>query len=201
MKIYYNEIKLSELKKLCKARKISRYSNLKKEDLIKALVEDDRDRELVATNVIEAQENGKRMNMIRRGLATHIDGCPISARIYKGKSYANFIDDCLDCEYLLALSENMGNFDHPDQFIICGGEDNRIASEGMGQSLRIPFDRKAFWNMLNKNKTCEEEIKFCVNCLWLGNVDKSCSACPICDEDMVSVISYEELDEILKSMS
>lgn len=32
-------------------------------------------------------------------MASHITGCPISMRTWKGESYANFIDDCLYCKY------------------------------------------------------------------------------------------------------
>ena len=38
---------------------------------------------------------------ISRGMAQHIDYCPINIRNYRGKSYANFIDDCLYCDYLV----------------------------------------------------------------------------------------------------
>jgi len=29
----------------------------------------------------------------------HVDYCPLSVRNYKGKPYANFIDDCSSCSY------------------------------------------------------------------------------------------------------
>lgn len=45
---------------------------------------------------------------IQRGMASHIDGCPLPARIWKGKPYANLIDDCLDCSYALAIGGNIG---------------------------------------------------------------------------------------------
>lgn len=36
-------------------------------------------------------------HIVHRGLALHVDGCPIHSRVWKGKPYANFIDDCLGC--------------------------------------------------------------------------------------------------------
>lgn len=39
--------------------------------------------------------------IIYRGLARHVDGCPLPARIWKGKPYANFTDDCLGCKYFI----------------------------------------------------------------------------------------------------
>lgn len=35
-----------------------------------------------------------------RGYAMHIDDCPIKERMWRGKPYANFLDDCLYCKYL-----------------------------------------------------------------------------------------------------
>jgi hypothetical protein len=34
---------------------------------------------------------------------SHVDYCPISARNYYGKPYANLIDDCLNCEHLFDI--------------------------------------------------------------------------------------------------
>lgn len=50
-----------------------------------------------------------------RGFALHIDYCPIKTRIYKGKPYANFIDDCLNCEYCIFVDTNAG--------ILCSGKE------------------------------------------------------------------------------
>lgn len=37
--------------------------------------------------------------IIRRGFAVHVDGCPRRCRVWRGKSYANVMDDCSCCEY------------------------------------------------------------------------------------------------------
>ncbi len=50
----------------------------------------------------------ERKALIGRGLALHVDGCPINARIWKGKSYANVIDDCVHCEYCFDAGPSMG---------------------------------------------------------------------------------------------
>ena len=42
----------------------------------------------------------KRMVVIRRGLALHVDFCPIRARIWRGKPYANVIHNCSSCSHL-----------------------------------------------------------------------------------------------------
>jgi len=49
---------------------------------------------------------------IQRGLALHVDDCPISARIWKKKPYANVIDDCVQCQYCAHVSNsNEGSID------------------------------------------------------------------------------------------
>ena len=50
---------------------------------------------------------------VERGFAWHVDGCPIPARVWKGKPYANVIDDCIGCEHMLAASGDVG--------VICDG--------------------------------------------------------------------------------
>ena len=50
---------------------------------------------------------------VHRGLAGHADGCPIPARVWNGKPYANMIDDCAYCEHRLLISFDIG--------VICDG--------------------------------------------------------------------------------
>ena len=46
------------------------------------------------------------------GLPLHVDGCPLPARVWRGKPYANVIDDCVYCEHA---------FEIEDGHVICGG--------------------------------------------------------------------------------
>lgn len=57
--------------------------------------------------------------LVSRGFAVHVDNCPIKSRVWKGKPYANFMDDCLYCEYCI-LSKK-------DDEMLCSGR-LRIAS-------------------------------------------------------------------------
>lgn len=50
---------------------------------------------------------------INRGLAVHVDDCPIRARVWHGKPYANVRDDCYCCEHCLDASGG--------EFIRCDG--------------------------------------------------------------------------------
>jgi hypothetical protein len=52
--------------------------------------------ESVKRNVLRLAE---RKQLVERGLALHVDDCPIGARIWHDKFYANVVDDCIYCEY------------------------------------------------------------------------------------------------------
>ena len=67
--------------------------------------------------------------IVTRGFAMHIDDCPIRSRIYRGKSYANFIDDCLYCKYCISsFGDN----------ILCSGR-HRIATI---KDFRVPEEQR-----------------------------------------------------------
>lgn len=63
---------------------------------------------------------GERKSIVERGLALHVDHCPVGMRDYRGKAYANVIDDCVHCDYALEISTDLGT-------IVCGGR-HRIAT-------------------------------------------------------------------------
>ena len=69
---------------------------------------------------VRAEEMGRRMlseatllPSVHRGFAWHVDGCPIPARTWKRKPYANVIDDCTGCDHMLTASVDVG--------VICDG--------------------------------------------------------------------------------
>lgn len=51
--------------------------------------------------------------IIARGYTLHVDNCPIRHRVWRGKPYANFIDDCLYCQYCISSA-------HEDE-LLCSG--------------------------------------------------------------------------------
>lgn len=51
----------------------------------------------------------KKMKVINRGFAKHVDNCPKRKRIWNGKIYANAMDDCLGCDSLIAW-EDMADY-------------------------------------------------------------------------------------------
>lgn len=50
---------------------------------------------------------------VHRGLAWHVDGCPVPARTWRGNHYANVIHDCTGCEHMLSASSDVG--------VVCDG--------------------------------------------------------------------------------
>ena len=46
---------------------------------------------------------------VARGMALHVDYCPIPMRTWNGKPYANVMDDCLSCEYALNVGDGIGS--------------------------------------------------------------------------------------------
>ena len=40
-----------------------------------------------------------------RGFAQHVDGCPLRVRVWRGKPYANVIDDCTACKHILVIED------------------------------------------------------------------------------------------------
>jgi len=61
-----------------------------------------------------ALRRARRIRTEARGGALHADGCPIPAREYRGKPYANVIDDCLSCEHCVDAEGNINT-------ILCDG--------------------------------------------------------------------------------
>ena len=69
-------------------------------------------------------------DVIPRGVTLHVDNCPIKARIWHGKPYANFIDDCHNCKYCISYQAEGG--------MLCSGR-MRIATVG---DLRTPENER-----------------------------------------------------------
>lgn len=81
-------------------------SYISEEELKKYLLEECKEKKWLYNAVSEkyfqiAYQFSERKKIIQRGLALHVDGCPISARVRRGKAYANVIDDCSYCKYRL----------------------------------------------------------------------------------------------------
>ena len=49
-----------------------------------------------------------RREIINRGCARHVDHCPVKSRIWRGKAYANLLEDCLSCEFCISTDYDEG---------------------------------------------------------------------------------------------
>lgn len=54
-----------------------------------------------------------RREIVSRGCALQVDHCPIRSRVWRGKPYANYIDDCIYCKYCISSSS--------DGALLCSG--------------------------------------------------------------------------------
>ena len=54
-----------------------------------------------------------RRELVGRGYTVHVDNCPIKSRVWRGKPYASFFDDCLYCKYCISAENEDG--------ILCSG--------------------------------------------------------------------------------
>lgn len=59
--------------------------------------------------------------IVQRGFAFQVDDCPIAARTYFGKPYANFTDDCLYCPYCISQQHQKG--------MLCSGRAGIVSRE------------------------------------------------------------------------
>lgn len=138
---------LKELKIRAKELEMKKYHSMNKKELIEA-IEKAEELKLEKEKWIEyILKEGEKKYKVSRGFAQHVDNCPINVRVFKGKSYANITDNCDGCKFELGVSALLGCFDHPEQYIICGGG-KKIKNKDY--SIRLPFDEK---------KYIEEKIK------------------------------------------
>lgn len=96
--------------------------------------------------------------IVQRGLASHVDNCPIAMRVWRGKPYANFIDDCLYCEFCISNDYNGG--------ILCSGR-KRIATIqdfNISETMRVQMSNK---KIIDQREACvaEGRCPYCGGCL------------------------------------
>ena len=53
-----------------------------------------------------AWSNSRSLPTAFRGFAIHVDNCPIAARVYKGKPYANLMHDCNGCPHCIEIGSD-----------------------------------------------------------------------------------------------
>lgn len=100
--------------------------------------------------------------IISRGYAIHVDNCPIKARVWHGIPYANVLDDCSHCKYM--VSDNR-------ERILCTGKE-RIASIN---DFNISLPERI------KKEAEEKRKRFIEKALRSIEV----GICPKCGEDLI----------------
>lgn len=93
-------------------------------------------------------------DIIPRGLTLHVDNCPIKARSWRGKSYANFLDDCQGCKYCISYEFEGG--------MLCAGR-KRIATVNdfhVAEDKRLEISTKE----VSMRKSISFSKNICPNC-------------------------------------
>jgi hypothetical protein len=137
------------------------------------------------------ESEGKRKYIVRRGMAIHVDSCPINIRIFEGNSYANVTDDCSSCKFCLAYSANLGNYDFPEQFIVCGGLHNyERPADNVENVERIPFNGNDYIAKLSSEQDMSTgKIFHCNQCGFIGynlleDIEDLCHIC----QDVITIL-------------
>lgn len=89
-------------------------------------------------------------DVISRSFSFHVDHCPIKARTWHGKPYANFIDDCNGCKYCISYQFEGG--------MLCSGR-RRVATVA---DLRTPENERI--DKSNKEITESKNSAFTKGC-------------------------------------
>ena len=93
-------------------------------------------------------------DIIPRGFTLHVDNCPIKARSWRGKPYANFLDDCQGCKYCISYQFEGG--------MLCAGR-KRIATV---RDFHVSEDKRL--EISTKELSARKSISFtksiCPNC-------------------------------------
>lgn len=93
-------------------------------DLQRILLEDNEQKRWIYNSVADKKLRkyyafSERIPLVIHGFAIHTKYCPIKSRIWHGKSYANFIDDCTGCPYQILY--HTAEDDRSQGEILCSG--------------------------------------------------------------------------------
>lgn len=82
---------------------------ISREELTCILIQDSNEKQWKYNKVSEKYSEkflraAEKKNISFRGATLHVDNCPINARSWHGRSYANYYDDCLSCRYCISAS-------------------------------------------------------------------------------------------------
>lgn len=88
--------------------------------------------------------------IVVRGYASYVDYCPIKRRVWKGKPYANFLDDCYGCDYFVGYKRARDKEGEKDS-VLCSGK-MRVGSL---EDFDVPLE-----NRLQEYNMKREEEKY-----------------------------------------
>lgn len=68
-----------------------------------------------------SSERRHSLPIISRGMAFHVDDCPIAIRDWYGKPYANVMDDCTSCVHQRGIEFTENDDDTDGGVVHCAG--------------------------------------------------------------------------------
>ena len=109
--------------------------NIEKQELAAILTQDSNYKKWLFNSVSEKYlrhfiDFSDKKIVIERGYALHVDWCPIRARVWRGKPYANVLDDCSCCEYCVTI---IGNH----RWVYCTGSKKISSLNDLRNHLRL----------------------------------------------------------------
>ena len=90
---------------------------------------------------------------VTHGFTSRIYSCPIYMRIWCGRAYANVIDDCWHCKYLIADSED---------YILCSGREQIAHIEDFKIPQEIRFNQRS--ELITQKQAEPKTIRYCLLC-------------------------------------
>ncbi len=120
--------KIVEKKVSCVEIDLSRFDKeITQEDLLGFITSDSSRSKWIYNNLASNYQKAlssfqQKINLIYHGHALHAQPCPISARTWHSIAYANFFDDCTQCEFLREHISPDFNDNESAGIIYCSGE-------------------------------------------------------------------------------
>lgn len=92
----------------------------------------------------------EKKKLVTRNYAVQVDDCPIKKRVWNGKPYANFLNDCEECDYFIDYDKVWNSKEDKEETILCSGK-SRIAHI---VDFDLPYEKR----VQNSEEKMEEEM-------------------------------------------
>ncbi len=96
-------------------------------ELSEMLLKDSKEKRWIYNAVSEYYQKqflryAEKIPTVEHGLATHSSYCPIGQRVWRGKTYANVMDDCIYCPFCISYEEDEESDEPYTYYLLCTGK-------------------------------------------------------------------------------